>query len=222
MKKPIPLIICSGVVVIAMVIAGIFLFTNRSNDFEDRPLAVNDGMGDNDFEDSPLAVNDGNRSNDFEDSPLAVNDGMGNYIYYGMRRNNVERILGNGEPHNAFPNIVIYEKDIDNSVVIMYRDDIAVMIEISAVSAIGWQTSDGVYIGMSEDRLLELYNSFLSPSGVGYILHFDNNFELLHIENDNGNESITEYIISFIMTRDENNTVIGIMLGDKSAMEAMR
>jgi len=140
-----------------------------------------------------------------------VQDSNRNVIYYGMSRDDAERILGAGAEHSVVISGRNFYQYDDGDIAILYRNDSVVLV---IVEVPGWSTPSGVEVGTTATRLHELYNFYLCPD-IGCVLQLYFNYDMEPID-------IFEewaYSIAFRTALDgeENEVVTVLSFGDFSA-----
>ena len=145
------------------------------------------------------------------DNPLAVYDREGSSLHYGMTKSEAEFILGQGE-ETRFGSLIEYK---NGAIQILYREDTVVKI---LVFSRGWQTSDGVEVNRTTtDQLHQLYDFIEINDRIIYALHFNQNLELIVMQNDATPE--WEYIVDFgpNLGMDGRDVIEIILIGDRMA-----
>lgn len=159
-------------------------------------------------------------SPDFQPDTLSIKDiafkkvdNENEKVYYGMKREEAEKILGDGV--DGLMNYTFY----DNGVNVFYRDGKMVSFYLGEDSKGIYKTSRGLEIGMNKDMLSELLgekNIYEFENGDPYYMYDIKNKEFLKLEDlKNAEREYLENIYVFSISCDTSDNLDAIMIFDR-------
>lgn len=139
-------------------------------------------------------------------------------VYYGMPREEVEKILG--DPDESTKLYTVYESGVQ----VLYRDNKVVKLSIGEDAADQFKTAGGAGIGSTKEQLTEIYgDKFIKPNGeqnLDYLYDPENNEYVESFEKVDRNLLERCYLVSMMF--DNDNKVDAITLSDYKAAVMMR